>query len=81
MTSSGIDGGPAAMKRAIKPPPSTVSPNKDSPAGMPKVNAITRMVCTIAMARRSALYSAANVITWASAPGLAPNSADCASQP
>ena len=26
MASSGIDGGPAAMKRAIRPPPSTVSP-------------------------------------------------------
>ena len=45
------------------------------------VSATTRMVCTMAMARRSALYSAASVITWASAPGLAPNSADCASQP
>ena len=48
---------------------------------MPSVSATTRMVCTMAMARRSALYSAASVITWASAPGLAPNSADCASQP
>ena len=45
------------------------------------VSATTRMVCTMAMARRSALYSADSTITCASAPGLAPNSADCASQP
>ena len=40
------------------------------------VSTTTRITCTIAMARRSAPYSAASTMTCASAPGLAPNSAD-----
>ena len=62
-------------------PPSAVSPNSDSPDGMPTVSATTRSVCTMAMARMSALYSADSTMTCASAPGLAPNSADSRSQP
>ncbi len=48
---------------------------------MPMVRITTRITCTIAMARKSARYSAASIITWASAPGLAPNNADCHGQP
>src|SRR3954468_21973934 len=62
-------------------PPAAVKPNQARPVGMPTVSATTRMVCTMAMARMSALYSTDSAITCASAPGLEPSSADTGSQP
>ena len=58
----------------------TTSPNKASPFGRPMTINNTRMVCTMAMARRSPPSSDDNAITCAMAPGLAPSSADSGSQ-
>ncbi len=51
------------------------SPNRASPAGTPIARITTRMVCTIAMARRSRPCSAASTITCESPPGSPPNTA------
>ena len=53
-----------------------IKPNSASPFGRPTTRSNTRTVCTMAMARRSPPSSVASEITCASAPGLAPNSAE-----
>ena len=57
------------------------SPRLASATGNPAVRIMTRMVCTIAMPRRSDWFWAACAITCESAPGAEPNKADSVSQP
>ena len=60
---------------------STVEPNSASPAGKPSTINSTRITCTMAIPRTSALNSAESAITCAIEPGLAPSNADSGSQP
>jgi len=57
------------------------SPKRPSPAGTHTARMITRMVCTMAIARRSSPCSAASTITCESPPGMPPNTAVMVSQP
>ena len=57
------------------------SPNRPSPAGTHTARMMTRMVCTIAIARRSRPCSAASTMTCDSPPGIPPNTAVIVSQP
>jgi hypothetical protein len=57
------------------------SPNSASPAGIPVVSSSTRMVCTIAIAGRSAPSSVESAMTCVIEPGLAPSKAESRSQP
>ena len=60
---------------------STVEPNSARPAGKPSTIKSTRITCTMAIPRTSALNSADSAITCAIEPGLAPSNADNGSQP
>ena len=75
---SSASDAPGAVTRATGP---TVDPNSASPAGSPSTISSTRMVCTIAIPRRSAPSSAASASTCAIEPGLAPSTADSGSHP
>ena len=74
-SSAGLNGPPTL--RVAWP----TSPSSDSPAGKPTATITTRMVCTMAMARRSASSSAASAITCDSPPGAAARYAVIVSQP
>ena len=67
--------------RMLRGTGSTVEPASASPAGSPITISSTRITCTTAMPRMSALNSADSAITCAIDPGLAPSSAESGSQP
>ena len=78
-TSSTSDEPPAGSGAPITAP--AASPNSARLPGSPIMISSTRITCTIATPRRSALNSAESATTCAIAPGDAPKKAEAQSQP